>query len=330
MKNLFIVGRAIGMIESGRSIKFVSQRLGVSRSTVRKWKIEFEETGTVERRKSTGRPLTTTNRSDRLLVRIANANRFSSCPTLLRLWSEPVSQMTVRRRLKKAGIQQYRCPLKPFLTNLNRQSRFRWCQNRVIWNLERFQRIVWSDESRFRLMVNDGRVRVWRQRGERYRNDLVQPAIQGGGGSVHVWGAIWHGGRSALQILYQSVNGERYCQILERFLDDDERLPQVNWRFQQDNAPAHRSAVVVDFLQERHVPLLEWPARSPDLNPVEHVWDYLGRKVQSENPINLRHLAEIVEVEWDLIPQEFINNLIDSMPRRVRAVIEANGGTTRF
>ena len=59
MKNLFLVGRAIGMLECGRSIRFVSQRLGVSRSTVKKWKIEFEETGTVRRRKSTGRPSAT-------------------------------------------------------------------------------------------------------------------------------------------------------------------------------------------------------------------------------------------------------------------------------
>ena len=80
--------------------------------------------------------------------------------------------------------------------------------------------------------------------GERYRQDLVQRTLQAGAGSVHVWGAIWHGGRSALQILLQSVNGESYCQILEEFLEDDERLPNEGWTLQDDNAPAHRSAIV--------------------------------------------------------------------------------------
>ena len=98
----------------------------------------------------------------------------------------------------------------------------------------------------------------------------------------------------------------------------------------QDNAPAHRSALVTEFLRERHVDAIEWPSRSPDLNPIKNVWNYLGRIIQSENPRNLRHLAEIVEVEWDLIPQAFIDNLVDSMPRRLRAVIEANGGTTGY
>ena len=88
--------------------------------------------------------------------------------------------------------------------------------------------------------------------------------------------------------------------------------------------------MVIEFLQERHVSLIEWPARSPDLNPIEHVWDYLGRRVQAESPTNLRHLAEIIQIEWNLIPQEFINKLVGSMPSRVTAVIEANGGTTRF
>lgn len=330
MKNLFLVGRAIGMLECGRSLSFVARHLGVSRTSVRRWQSEFTRTGGIQRRKSSGRPKATSLRSDRLLMRTANLNRFSSCPALLRLWGENVSCMTLRRRLRTAGFRQYRCPLKPFLSPENRIARYHWCQNHVFWPLQRFRRVIWSDESRFRLMVNDGRVRVWRQRGERYRQDLVQRTLQAGAGSVHVWGAIWHGGRSALQILLQSVNGESYCQILEEFLEDDERLPNEGWTLQHDNAPAHRSAIVQDFLAERQIVPIQWPSRSPDLNPIENVWDFLGKKAQEQNPQSLRDLAEIIEVEWDLIPQEFLNTLVDSMPRRIGAVIQVNGGTTKY
>ena len=177
--------------------------------------------------------------------------------------------------------------------------------------------------------MNDGRVRVWRLRGERYRDDLVQRTLQGGKDSVHVWGAIWHDGRSCLQILHQNVNGEIYCQVMRQFLDANQ-FPQGRWKLQQDNAPAHRSVVVQGFLHENNVDVMAWPSRSPDLNPIENVWDFIGRRCQARNPQNLRHLADLLVAEWNGMSQEFINNLISSIPRRIRDVIEVNGGSTRY
>lgn len=329
MKDLFLVGRAIGFIECGRSIAFVARHLNVSRTSVRRWLREFRNSGHVARRKSPGRPHVTTPRSNRLLGRIARFQRFCSAPMLLQLWGERVSSSTLRRRMKALGYRQYRAALKPFLSEANRQARYRWCQNHVFWPPLRFQRVIWTDESRFRLLINDGRVRVWRQRGERYRQDLQKRAMQGGGGSVHVWGAVWHDGRSVLQILHQTVNGELYCRVLREFLGGD-RLPEAPWTLQQDNAPAHRSALVQAFLAERAIRHLDWPSRSPDLNPIEHVWDFLGKKVQAARPQSLRHLADSLVLEWNRMPQDFVNNLVASMPRRITAVLEANGGTTRY
>lgn len=329
MKDLFTVGRAIGMLQSGKSIHFVSEFLHVSRRTVSRWYRQFLAEENFVRKKASGRPKKTTPRGDRLLRRIASNNRRASSTLLVRLWGENVSRWTLKRRLGSFGLRQYRCPLKPFLSPENRQMRYRWAQNHVFWRLERFQEVIWSDESRFRLFSNDGRIRVWRFRGERYRNDLVNMTAQTGGGSVHVWGAIWHGGRSILQVLYQSVNGERYVEVLTAFLNNDNRLPR-RWIFQQDNAPAHRCALVRDFLVDHQVRHLPWPSKSPDLNPIEHVWDYIGRRVAAQSPENLRHLTQLILAEWENMPQEFVDNLISSVPRRIRAVIEAHGGSTRY
>ena len=100
--------------------------------------------------------------------------------------------------------------------------------------------------------------------------------------------------------------------------------------FQQDNASAHTSWFVVDFLRDSEIQTLEWPSKSPDLNPIEHVWDYLGLKVQARSPQNLRDLEAILLREWNLIPQDFIDNLVGSMRRRLGAVIEPRGGSTKY
>lgn len=329
MKNLVIVGRGIGMLQYGANVSEVARSLGVSRTTVRRWRRRFAEDGYAERRKPTGRPPKTSTRSDRRLRRLANASRFATCPLLLRWWGEQVSRWTIVRRLRMNGFRQYRCPVKPFLSPANRMARYRWAQNHIFWQSIRFQRVVWSDESRFRLCVNDGRTRVWRQRGERNRADLTHCSRQGGGGSVHVWGAIWYNGFSHLQILQRTVDGPYYSEVLAYFFDGN-RLPQGDWVFQHDNAPAHKSHVIRQFLARRGIGTIDWPSSSPDLNPIEHVWDHIGRNVQSRRPENLLQLQEMVREEWEKLEMDFVNNLVNSMKRRIQAVIESRGGNTHY
>ena len=100
--------------------------------------------------------------------------------------------------------------------------------------------------------------------------------------------------------------------------------------FQQDNAPAHRAWLTQLLLESLAVPILPWPACSADLNPIEHVWDILGRKVQQRGCQSLNQLFTVLKEEWEAIPQEQLDNLISSLPRRVGAVISMRGGNTRY
>jgi hypothetical protein len=174
----------------------------------------------------------------------------------------------------------------------------------------------------------DGRRLVWRLPGERLNNNFVVHALQAGGGSVHAWGAIWTGGRSQLIRLQGSVNAIRYCDLLHGFFTTT--LLPAHFKFQQDNAPAHRSWMVSQMLEDLNIHVLPWPARSPDLNPIEHVWDILVRRMQHRVCGNLNQLFDALREEWDSIPQDDLDHLIASMPRRVGAVIEKRGGNTRY
>ena len=157
---------------------------------------------------------------------------------------------------------------------------------------------------------------------------FVLSAVQAGRSSVHVWGAIWTGGRSELVCLVGNVNAQRYCKILHEFFSTTVFPPY--FRFQQDNAPAHRAWITTQLLEDVNVHVLPWPARSPDLNPIEHVWDILGRRMQHRAPQSLNELFDALEEEWHAIPQEDLDALIASMPRRVGAVISKKGGNTRY
>ena len=105
-----------------------------------------------------------------------------------------------------------------------------------------------------------------------------------------------------------------------------------NYRYQDDNATPHRARVVLDFLQQGNVTKMEQPPRSPDCNPIEHLWDELGRAISSMDnpPQNLDELRQALLDKWAQIPVQRLQRLVASMPRRLAAIIAARGGNTRY
>ncbi|GFW41992.1 DDE_3 domain-containing protein [Trichonephila clavipes] len=99
-----------------------------------------------------------------------------------------------------------------------------------------------------------------------------------------------------------------------------------------DNVRPHRGNIVDECLQSEDITRMEWPAYSPDLNPIEHVWDMLGRRIAARQPppTCLPELLRALLDEWCNIPQDQIDNLILSMPRRCKACIASSGRYTPY
>nr|CAH7718655.1 unnamed protein product [Callosobruchus chinensis] len=102
--------------------------------------------------------------------------------------------------------------------------------------------------------------------------------------------------------------------------------------FMDDNARPHRTRAFQQTLENGNIARLEWPAMSPDMNPKEHVWDYVSRAIFNRNnpPRSTQELFVAAIEEWDNIPQEVIYNLIIGMHRRVDALIRSRGGNTKY
>ena len=100
--------------------------------------------------------------------------------------------------------------------------------------------------------------------------------------------------------------------------------------FQQDNAPIHKCQVVLKWLKNRNVNLMDWPSQSPDLNPIENVWSFIKMEIDKHQIISRHMLREKINEIWNLIPANYLAKLIQSMPRRVLAVLKNKGGHTKY
>ena len=131
------------------------------------------------------------------------------------------------------------------------------------------------------------------------------------------------------------MDSDLYCQILRDELISMLKFYDLNINeiiFQQDNDPKHTSKKAKECFNELGLNVLQWPSQSPDLNPIEHLWDHLKCHLNARpmQPTGMLELWARVEEEWEGIPQGIVLNLIDSMPRRIEAVLQAKGGMTKY
>ena len=85
-----------------------------------------------------------------------------------------------------------------------------------------------------------------------------------------------------------------------------------------------------DWFKNRRVNVIEWPSQSPDLNPIEHLWEHVARRLEGKKAKNADEKFAQLQLEWNQISMSTIDALIDSMPRRCKAVIDANGFATKY
>ena len=184
---------------------------------------------------------------------------------------------------------------------------------------------MFNDGSRFLLQKRDSRIRVYRRWNERFSSSYVQEVDSLGEGSVMMWTAISNDRKTDIVHVPGNLTDARYRnEILQPHL---KHIIDPH-----DNARPHTARVSMDYLEENNINVLPWPSKSPDLNPIEHIWDQLDKRVHQRQspPETLDQLLQMLQQEWQTIPRNNVRNLIESMPRRCRAVLAARGGHTRY
>lgn len=309
----------------------VADIFNVSKRQVERIRKRFEETGEVHDRPRSGRPRKTTVRGDRLLVRQSRASPFSTAAELHKNWSPetPVSTRTVCRILSRSGLNGRISAQKPALNRRQLKNRVAFVKAHSLqegWTVEKWQKVDFSDESSIELHPNR-RKYCRRPIGTRMEPRFTQKTVKFGGGKIMVWGYIQYGGVREICRVDGNINSLRYQDILAAHYIPNHKRGQI---LQQDGTPSHTSASTSKFLKAKKVKVLQdWPAQSPDMNIIEHMWGRMKEEAWKMIPKNIDELWKACTAFF-AIPDDFINKLYESLPNRMDAVLQAHGSHTRY
>ncbi|GFX19797.1 transposable element Tcb1 transposase [Trichonephila clavipes] len=237
---------------------------------------------------------------------------------------------TIRKILKKAGYHGRVARKKPHISAVNRQKHLDFANEHVNKPPQFWGKVLFSDESKFCMLGIKGRKLVWRKQGTALEN--LVPTVKYGGGGVMVWGCMAANGVGRLTFIDWTLNHMGYINILkENFKQSaqDLNLGDDFW-FQQDNDSKHTAHNVKLWLLYSIKNQLHSPPQSSDLNPIEHLWDLLERKIRQHHITSKEMLKRVIVTEWNTISSEETSKLVQSIPKRLMEVLRHKGYPTSY
>lgn len=318
--------------EKGFSYRKIAKKFRVSFSAVRYiWK-NYQQLGSVADKAGRGRKRLTTPRDDARIAREVHKNSKITSRAIKENLLLNVSARTVRRRLQEQEFKNKFAVRRPWISKRNRVKRLQFAKKHADNPIAFWKRVLWSDESKFEIFGTKQRSRVWVKPGEDLLDKNIKKTVKHGGGNIMVWGCFAWSGVGELAQIDGIMNADKYIDILSENLEPSVlKIGLENgFLFQQDNDPKHTARKTQKFFRGSRIKVLEWPPQSPDLNPIENLWSILDAKLDKSNVTNKYRLFEALQMAWESIDQSYLQNLVESMPRRLGAVIRANGGHTKY
>jgi transposase len=224
---------------------------------------------------------------------------------------------------------------KGLLTQQQKKDRLNWA--RTHQNFRDWSRVICTDEFKLPLHWHGKRETRWQFRNQKKKNDRFLEVGSSKLPGIFLTGSICSDGIGYFGSVDETLSGAGYVEIIKEYIFKTANFyfGGKGWYLLQDNASNHTSAEVTAFLAKKRVKLLTIPANSPDLNPVEHLWPEMKKRVDAKNPVNRADLWEKFQVVYEEMCaadnfKPFCSTLMNSMQDRVNAVIEAKGGYTMY
>ena len=272
------------------------------------------------------------------LITFVCSSRTNRLMSYIHLASGPfaqwdVGEFVIRHALYKEGFRRWVARAKPPISEANRIKRLRWAEEHLSWTREQWSQILWTDET----WITGGRHRrqwVTRRKGEELDPTCVLDKVRRRRGWMF-WGCF-NGVKKGPSLFWEkewgTINQVSYCERIVPIIDGWIRL-NPGLQLMQDGAPGHSAGNTTQELASRIIVPIFWPPYSPDLNPIETVWnwikDYIAEKF-GDVSLSYDRLRVAVQEAWEAITEERLSDLIDSMSERCQDVVNANGMHTKW
>jgi transposase len=356
--NLTIAQRnqIIGMLHSGATVAEAANAYGRTERCIRNLKKKHNITGTTQDRPRSGRPPMLSLHQKKIIYRKARTApkiEYSALAEVAVLMnpegtpSKAPSRTTLWRLLKRKGLTNCRCKKRPKLNAKHAQERMKFQKRwrRFPWGR---RTVKFSDECSIQKGSGSNNEWCFRFPWEKWKKEMLTECSTSRKPAQMVWGSVWldergRPHRSELVIMDRDSDAPKGGYSAKSYIEALTKGLLPYWRrsqyFMQDNAGIHRSHAVAAFLLRHHIQPIVWPAYSPDLNPIEHLWWVLKKLMYKHYP-QFNNLSKAQE-EWDgfcealrkcwqSIPGKLIKRLILSMPARLAAVRKAHGWQTKY
>lgn len=314
------------MRTKGASINEIALKLKRSKRSV--FRILASRNG-LQRKNRPGRPRVTSKRDDRKILNLASSQKLS-LRSLKNLSGLQISKDTIHRRIRdSANISLKKMARKPALTARHKSIRVQWAKKHMAYG-DKWLSVLFSDEKKWNLDGPDGWSYYWHDLRKEPRTFFSR---QQGGKSLMVWGGFGFNGQTSLAFIEGKQNSEKYQDTLEvNLLPFIDVLGGPDCVFQQDNASIHVSNSTKAWLNQKNITVMDWPALSPDLNPIENLWGILTRKVYENGRqySSVEELKRFIEKCWYEIQPEVLQKLVNSMEHRVFELISCKGNTIKY
>jgi transposase len=269
-----------------------------------------------------GRAPAVTEREKRQIIRSVSVNKMSAS-AIKEALNLSCSVRTVQRVVEDVDWLKYKkIGVAPMLSKVHKERRLKWGEAMALMDDCEWSHVAFSDEKKWNLDGPDGMRYQWV---DTRQPEALNVARHSGGGSVMVWAAFCGNKKSVLKFLVGKQDSVAYVSTLETHL-----LPFIDAEiqiFQQDNAPIHKSQYTMRWLEAQNIEVLDWPALSPDLNPIENVWGIMTQHVYAggRQYYSVEQLKKAILKAWDAITPETLEALTLSMRKRCVQLISKRG-----